>query len=161
MIPMRDGKKLHAEVWRPVGSKTALPILIQRSPYGFNLKSVRESFQDEFRELAAEGFILVLEDIRGRFGSEGEFVILRPPGEVDESTDAYDTIDYLVAKLPNNNGKVGMFGVSYLGWTTAMATVHPHPALEAVSVQASPEDMFVGDDFHHNGALRLSYAWEY
>ena len=161
MIPMRDGKKLHAEVWRPVGSKTALPILIQRSPYGFNLKSVRESFQDEFRELAAEGFILVLEDIRGRFGSEGEFVMLRPPGEVDESTDAYDTIDYLVAKLPNNNGKVGMFGVSYLGWTTAMATVHPHPALKAVSVQASPEDMFVGDDFHHNGALRLSYAWEY
>lgn len=161
MIPMRDGKKLHAEVWRPVGSNTALPILIQRSPYGFNLKSVRESFQNEYRELAAEQFILVLEDIRGRFGSEGDFVMLRPPGAVDESTDAYDTIEYLVSKLPNNNGKVGLFGVSYLGWTTAMSTVHPHPALKAVSVQASPEDMFLGDDFHHNGALRLSYAWEY
>ena len=161
MIPMRDGKKLHAEIWRPVGSKTALPILIQRSPYGFNLKSVRESFQNEYRELAAEQFILVLEDIRGRFGSEGEFVMLRPPGAVDESTDAYDTIDYLLKNVPNNNGKVGMFGVSYLGWTTAMSTVHPHPALKAVSVQASPEDLFLGDDFHHNGALRLSYAWEY
>jgi putative CocE/NonD family hydrolase len=161
MIPMRDGMKLHAQVWRPVGSNTALPILIQRSPYGFNLKSVGESFQNEYRELAAEKFILVLEDIRGRFGSEGDFVMLRPPGAVDESTDAYDTIEYLVSKLPNNNGKVGVFGVSYLGWTTAMSTVHPHPALKAISVQASPEDMFLGDDFHHNGALRLSYAWEY
>lgn len=161
MIPMRDGKKLHAEVWRPVTSDTALPILIQRSPYGFDLKTVRESFQNEYRELAAEKFILVLEDIRGRFGSEGQFVMLRPPGPVDESTDAYDTIDYLLKNVPNNNGKVGVFGVSYLGWTTAMSTVHPHPALKAVSVQASPEDMFLGDDFHHNGALRLSYAWEY
>ena len=164
MIPMRDGKKLHAEVWRPAGSNRALPILIQRSPYGFNLKSVQDSFQNEYRELAAEQFILVLEDIRGRFGSEGDFVMLRPPAEVggvDESTDAYDTIDYLLKNVPNNNGKVGVFGVSYLGWTTAMAAIHPHPALKAISVQASPEDMFVGDDFHHNGALRLSYAWEY
>jgi putative CocE/NonD family hydrolase len=161
MIPMRDGKRLHAEIGRPVGANTALPILIQRSPYGFNLKSVRESFQNEYRELAAEKFIFVLQDIRGRFGSEGEFVMLRPPGAVDESTDAYDTIDSVLKTVPNNNGKVGLFGVSYLGWTTAMSTVHPHPALKAVSVQASPEDMFLGDDFHHNGALRLSYAWEY
>ena len=168
MIPMRDGKRLHAEVWRPVGSSatgTPLPILLQRSPYGFNFKSVGASFQNEYRELAAEKFILVLEDVRGRFGSEGEFVMLRPPaakaGGVDESTDTYDTIAYLLAKLPNNNGKVGLFGVSYLGWTAAMATRHPHPALKAISVQASPEDEYLGDDFHHNGALRLSYAWEY
>jgi len=168
MIPMRDGKRLHAEVWRPVGSSSAgvpLPILLQRSPYSFDFKRVSRSFQGEYRELAAEKFILVLEDIRGSFGSEGEFVMLRPPaakaGGVDESTDTYDTIEYLLAKLPNNNGKVGLFGVSYLGWTAAMSTLHPHPALKAISVQAAPEDVFLGDDFHHNGALRLSYAWEY
>jgi uncharacterized protein len=80
---------------------------------------------------------------------------------VDESTDTYDSISWLIESLPNNNGKVGVFGVSYLGWTTAMATVDVHPALKAVSVQASPEDMFIGDDFHHNGAFRLQYAWGY
>jgi uncharacterized protein len=165
MIPMRDGVKLHAEVWRPRGDTSRLPILMQRSPYGFGLSAVKRSMGAEYKELAQEGFIFVLEDIRGRFGSEGEFVMLRPKATakdgVDESTDTYDSIEWLTKTLPNNNGKVGVFGVSYLGWTTAMATVDPHPALKAVSVQASPEDMFIGDDFHHNGAFRLQYAWEY
>jgi uncharacterized protein len=165
MIPMRDGIRLHATVWRPRGVRDKLPILMQRSPYGFDAAKVARSFDTEYRELAQEGFIFVLEDIRGRFGSEGEFVMLRPRatvrGGVDESTDAYDSIDWLVKALPDNNGKAGVFGVSYLGWTTAMATIDPHPALKAVSVQASPEDMFVGDDFHHNGAFRLDYGWEY
>ncbi len=165
MIPMRDGVKLHAEIWRPRGDASKLPILMQRSPYGFGLKKFQQSMGAEYKELAQEGFIFVLEDIRGRFGSEGEFVMLRPEtavkGGVDESTDSYDSIDWLIKSLPDNNGKVGVFGVSYLGWTTAMATVNAHPALKAVSVQASPEDMFVGDDFHHNGAFRLQYAWEY
>jgi uncharacterized protein len=174
MIPMRDGVKLHAEVWRPVGVAGAsaagmpatgkLPILLQRSPYGFGVSRVTRSFGAEYKELAQEGFIFVLEDIRGRFGSEGEFVMLRPKashGDSDESTDTYDSIDWLVKSIPDNNGNVGVFGISYLGWTTAMATVDAHPALKAVSVQASPEDMFLGDDFHHNGAFRLQYGWEY
>lgn len=165
MIPMRDGVKLHAEIWRPRGDTSKLPILMQRSPYGFGLKKFQQSMGAEYKELAQEGFIFVLEDIRGRFGSEGKFVMLRPEtmakDGVDESTDSYDSIDWLIKSLPDNNGKVGVFGVSYLGWTTAMAAVHAHPALKAVSVQASPEDMFVGDDFHHNGAFRLQYAWEY
>jgi uncharacterized protein len=165
MIPMRDGARLHAEVWRPSNSSGPLPFLIQRSPYGFDIDRVRKAFEVQFKELAAEKFIFVLEDIRGRFGSEGEFVMLRPPargkGGVDESTDTYDTITWLLKSIPANNGRAGVFGISYLGWTAAMATIHPHPALRAISVQASPEDLFLGDDFHHNGAFRLSYAWEY
>jgi putative CocE/NonD family hydrolase len=165
MIPMRDGVKLHAEVWRPKGDSSKLPILMQRSPYGFGVERVKRSMGAEYKELAQEHFIFVLEDIRGRFGSEGSFVMLRPKasgkGAVDESTDTYDSIAWLVKSLPNNNGKAGVFGISYGGWTAAMATIDPHPALKAVSVQASPEDMFIGDDFHHNGAFRLQYAWEY
>jgi len=164
MIPMRDGVKLHAEVWRPKNATGKLPILMQRSPYGFGMAKVGVSFGSEYRQLAKDGYIFVLEDLRGRFGSEGDFVMLRPPaaaGGVDESTDTYDSIDWLVKKLPGNSGAVGVFGISYAGWTAAMSTVHAHPALKAVSVQASPEDMFLGDDFHHNGAFRLDYGWEY
>jgi uncharacterized protein len=165
MIPMRDGVKLHAEVWRPKDFSGKLPVLVQRSPYGLGMAKDKESFAREYRELAKEQFIFVLEDIRGRFGSEGKFVMLRPeastPNGIDESTDSYDTIDWIVKSVPDNNGRVGVFGVSYLGWTTAMATIKPHPALKAVSVQASPEDMYMGDDFHHNGAFRLQYGWEY
>ncbi|MEP7245310.1 MAG: CocE/NonD family hydrolase, partial [Gammaproteobacteria bacterium] len=144
---------------------TKLPLLIQRSPYGFGAERVARAFDGEYKELAQDGFIFVLQDIRGRFGSEGDFVMLRPTAtradQIDESTDTYDTIDWLLKSIPDNNGNVGVFGVSYLGWTTAMATINPHPALKAVSVQAAPEDMFVGDDFHHNGAFRLDYGWEY
>ncbi|MEI9996737.1 MAG: CocE/NonD family hydrolase [Rhizomicrobium sp.] len=165
MIPMRDGVALHAEIWRPKGAKGPLPILMQRSPYGFELPTVQRYFGVQFKELMAERFIFLLEDIRGRFGSQGSFVMLRPksskPGGIDEATDTYDTIDWAIHHVANNNGRVGIFGVSYLGWTTAMATIHPHPALKAISVQASPEDMFIGDDFHHNGAFRLDYGWEY
>ncbi|MGC1303705.1 MAG: CocE/NonD family hydrolase [Caulobacteraceae bacterium] len=164
MIPMRDGVKLHAEIWRPKTAAGALPVLMQRSPYGFGMVRVGRSFGVEYSQLAKDGYIFVLEDIRGRFGSEGDFVMLRPTapeGGVDESSDTYDTIAWLTKNLPSNNGAVGIFGVSYLGWTSAMSTIHPHPALKAISVQASPEDMFVGDDFHHNGAFRLDYGWEY
>ncbi len=165
MIPMRDGVRLHAQVWRPVGAKGKLPILMQRSPYGFQVDRMKISFGKDLKELADEGFIFVLQDIRGRFGSEGDFVMLRPmatkPGQIDEATDTYDSVAWLTRSLAGNNGKVGIFGISYGGWTAAMATINPHPALKAVSVQASPEDMFVGDDFHHNGAFRLDYGWEY
>lgn len=167
MIPMRDGVKLHAQVWRPKGSTEKLPIMMTRSPYGFTSERIAGGLAQggAYGELAADKYIFIFQDIRGRFASEGEFVNLRPtkttPDGIDEATDTYDSIDWLVKNLPDNNGKVGVFGVSYGGWTAAIATIDPHPALKAVSSQASPEDMFIGDDFHHNGAFRLDYAWSW
>ncbi|MET0307485.1 MAG: CocE/NonD family hydrolase [Sphingomonas sp.] len=167
MIPMRDGVRLHAQVWRPKGATEKLPIMMTRSPYGFTAERIDRGLSKNggYAELAADKFIFVFEDIRGRFGSEGEFVNLRPSKTtakgIDEATDTYDTIDWLVKNLDANNGKVGVFGVSYGGWTAAIATIDPHPALKAVSSQASPEDMFIGDDFLHNGAFRLDYAWSW
>ena len=167
MIPMRDGIRLHAQVWRPKGSTAKLPVMLTRSPYGFTAARIDKALAKGggYGELAADGFIFVFQDIRGRFGSEGDFVNLRPTKTkadgIDEATDTYDTINWLVKTLPDNNGKAGVFGVSYGGWTAAIATIGAHPALKAVSSQASPEDMFIGDDFHHNGAFRLDYAWSW
>ncbi|MDT9600693.1 CocE/NonD family hydrolase [Sphingosinicella rhizophila] len=167
MIPMRDGVKLHAQVWRPKGVTEKLPILMSRSPYGYGVGRLDRTFGPggSYGDLAADKFIFVFQDLRGRFGSEGEYVTLRTtkttPDGIDESTDTYDSIEWLVKNLPDNNGKVGVFGVSYGGWTAAMATINPHPALKAVSSQASPEDMWMGDDFLHNGAFRLDYAWSW
>jgi putative CocE/NonD family hydrolase len=165
MIPMRDGVNLHTLVYRPRGQAEPLPILYRRTPYGV-MRAAR-SFDSSYKELVDEGFIFAFQDIRGRYGSEGAFVMQRPPahtwdsGATDESTDAYDTIEWLVRNVPNTNGRVGILGVSYDGWTTAMALIDPHPALRAASPQASPADMWLGDDFHHNGAFRLSYGFEY
>ncbi len=109
----------------------------------------------------------MFQDIRGRYGSEGKFVMQRPVRDpkdrkaIDEGTDTYDTIDWLVKNVPHNNGRVGLLGISYGGWLTVMGMLDPHPALKAVSEQASPADMFLGDDFHHHGAFRLSYGFEY
>src|SRR5205807_4187566 len=125
------------------------------------------AFGGAFKELADEGYLFVFEDIRGRYGSEGTFVMQRPTcrparsGCVDEGTDTYDTIDWLIKTVAGHNGRVGMLGVSYDGWLTVMGALDPHPALKAVSPQASPADMWLGDDFHHNGAFRLSYGFEY
>src|ERR1051326_4025581 len=135
------------------------------TPYG--VSGASGCFEVSCAELAQEGFIFVFQDIRGRFGSEGKFVMLRSPRDkrdqkaIDESTDTWDTIDWLLKHVPHNNGRVGMLGVSYPGWLTVMAMLDPHPALKAVSPQASPASMFLGDDFHHNGAFRLSYGFEY
>lgn len=167
MMPMRDGVKLHAQIWRPADQETALPIIMMRSPYGFTRERIVDSLKKggSYGYLAEDGFIFVFQDIRGRFSSEGNYVTLRPrkttADGIDESTDTYDSIDWLVKNLPGNNGKVAVTGVSYGGWTAAMATIDPHPALKAVSSQASPEDMFIGDDFAHNGAFRLDYAWSW
>jgi len=164
-IAMRDGIVLRTRIFTPKGRTTALPLLLTRTPYGTDGAS--GSFGGSYAELAAEGFIFVFQDIRGRFGSEGTFMMLRPPRDkrdrraIDESTDTYDTIEWLLKNVPNNNGRVGMLGVSYPGWLTVMAMLDPHPALKAVSPQASPASMFLGDDFHHNGAFRLSYGFEY
>jgi len=166
MIPMRDGVKLHTVLYAPRARSAPLPILLERTPYGVDGSD--RAFRVAFRDLAEDGYIFAFQDIRGRFGSEGHFVMQRPPCPapadsscIDEGTDTWDTIDWLVHQVPGNNGRVGMLGVSYPGWLTVMALLHPHPALRATSPQASPADMFIGDDFHHGGAFRLSYGFEY
>src|SRR5215831_7017871 len=170
MIPMRDGVRLNTNIFVPKNSAKPLPIILERTPYNAP-ESARGWAQGRYAALAADGYIFVFQDIRGRYKSEGQFVMQRAPvsllGEkndpkaVDEVTDAYDTVEWLIKNAPNNNGRVGIIGISYPGWTAAMATLAPHPALKAASPQASPADMFLGDDFHHNGAFRLSYGFEY
>ena len=166
MIPMRDGVKLHTIILTPANNTTPLPFIMVRTPYGI-AAGERALAGGNYAEMAQEGYIFAFQDIRGRYGSEGTFVMLRQmrdkndPRAIDESTDAYDTVEWLIKNVPRNNGRVGMLGVSYPGWTTVMAMLDPHPGLKAVSPQASPADMFLGDDFHHNGAFRLSYGFEY
>ena len=166
MIAMRDGVKLNTQVFMPTKADEKLPILLLRTPYGIgNLTS--EQLAGALPELSQDGYIVVQQDIRGRFKSEGQFVMLRQPRDpkdkkaIDESTDTYDTIEWLLKNVPNNNGRVGIAGTSYGAWLSVMAMLDPHPALKAVVEQASPADMFLGDDFHHNGAFRLSYGLEY
>jgi putative CocE/NonD family hydrolase len=167
MIPARDGAKLHTIILAPKNASEKLPFLIERSPYGFDNGRDERSLQNRYKQLADEGFIFVFQDIRGRYGSEGAFAMNRHPRDksdpksIDEATDAYDTVDWLLKNVPNNNGRAGILGISYGGWLTAMALMEPHPALKAASEQASPADMYRGDDFHHNGAFRLSYGFEY
>jgi len=165
-VSMRDGVRLHTLVYRPVKQEGSLPIVLMRTPYGIAAGAPR-ALDDYLKDLAEEGYIFAFQDIRGRYKSEGVFVMIRPPRgtaeakAIDEGTDAFDTIDWLVKNLKGNNGRVGMLGISYPGWLTVMALLEPHPALKAASPQAPPADMFLGDDFHHNGAFRLSYGFEY
>jgi uncharacterized protein len=165
-IPMRDGVKLYTAVYvpkDPTGAKR-FPILLTRTPYDIRPYGV-DAYPPQVGpspELAKGGYIFALQDVRGRFMSGGEFVNVRPMrargarGGTDESTDAFDTIDYLVKRVPSNNGRVGMIGISYPGFYAACALVGSHPALKAVSPQAPISDWFIGDDFHHNGALLLA-----
>ncbi len=165
MIPTRDGTKLHTKVFVPRNQSGPLPIIVKRTPYG--IEGSAGNFNAYFKAMEADGYIFVFQDIRGKFGSEGQFMMqrpARPAGDtksIDEGTDTYDSIDWLLKNVRNNNGRVGMLGVSYDGWTTIMGAIEPHPALKAISPQASPADMWMGDDFHHNGAFRLSYGFEY
>jgi uncharacterized protein len=165
MIPMRDSVRLHTKIFMPRKPSAPLPIIIRRTPYG--VEGAANAFTAYFKSLADEGYIFVFQDIRGKFGSEGTFVMQRPARQagdtksIDEGTDTYDSIEWLLKNVRNHNGRVGMLGVSYDGWTTIMGAIEPHPALDAVSPQASPADMWLGDDFHHNGAFRLSYGFEY
>jgi uncharacterized protein len=165
MIPTRDGVKLHTVLFTPREATGPLPILLERTPYGA-LDEEKELLA-RYPHLVADGYIFAFQDIRGRFKSEGQFVMQRPPRDakdpksIDEGTDAYDTIEWMVHNVGRNNGRVGILGISYGGWLTTMALLEPHPALKAASEQASPADMFLGDDFHHNGAFRLSYGFEY
>ena len=168
MIPMRDGVKLHTEIYSPRNAPEPLPILFERTPYGISASDGGASpMLYRYLNLVPEGYIFVFQDIRGRFRSQGKFVMLHPihdsndPAGVDESTDTYDTIDWLVKNVRNNNGRVGLDGISYDGYLVTMGMVNPHPALKAASEQACMGDTWLGDDFFHNGAFRLSYGFEY
>ena len=164
MIPMRDGIHLNTVIFTPRNQKEAYPFLLKRTPYGVTESPMPELSQ---AELATEGFIFVLQDIRGRYDSEGRFEMLRmsrdknDKNSIDESSDTYDTIDWLLKNIPNNTGKAGIYGVSYDGWTSIITLTEPHPALKAISEQATPADWFINDDMHHNGAFRLSYGFDY
>ena len=172
MIPMRDGVKLFTVIMTPVGATKPLPVLMQRTPYGADLPVEEGGTMDfsvipYFGNMAKEGYIFVVQDIRGKYKSEGTMQIHQPlihavqKEAVDESTDTYDAIDWLVKNVANNSGNVGLLGISYPGWLTLVGSVDPHPALKASSEQACMGDLFLGDDFHHNGAFRLSYGMEY
>ncbi|MFY9742826.1 MAG: CocE/NonD family hydrolase [Candidatus Sulfotelmatobacter sp.] len=165
MVPVRDGIRLQTVILTPVNQHGPLPILFRRTPYGVPEKAPTD-MPSSWKELQKDGYIMVIQNLRGRFKSEGVFklssqVDLNDPKATNETTDAYDSIDWLVKNVPNNNGKVGMYGVSYDGLTTAMTLLHPHPALKAMSEQASPVDQWMNDDFHRYGALRESYNFEY
>lgn len=168
-IPMRDGVHLHTRVYLPKDDSEAWPILLTRTPYSLKPYGV-DNYGDpsgSFQLLARDKFILVTQDVRGRYGSEGLFVHARPyqpnksGNQIDESSDAWDTIDWLVKHVPNNNGKVGMFGISYPGFYTSMGMIDSHPALKAASPQAPVSDWFMGDDLHHNGALFLAQNFSF
>jgi putative CocE/NonD family hydrolase len=165
MIPMRDGVHLQTVILTPLDQRGPLPILFRRTPYGVPEKAYEE-VPSSLKELAQDGYVFVIQNLRGRFKSEGVFklssqVDLNDPKATNETTDAYDSIDWLVKNVPNNNGRVGMYGVSYDGLTTALTLLHPHPALKAISEQASPVDQWMNDDDHRFGALRESYDFEY
>ena len=173
MIPMRDGIKLYTVIFTPVNAKSTVPILLTRTPYSASFRfpdnTVVALSKNNFNyyDLAREGYIFVFQDIRGKYKSEGKMEIHQPiihlkqKGAVDESTDTYDVIDWLVKNTSNNNGKAGILGISYPGWEALVGSIDPHPALKAASEQACMADLFLGDDFHHNGAFRLSYGMEY
>ena len=164
-IPMRDGMRLFTAVYVPKDQSQTYPIMLTRTPY-----SVQPYGVDEYKTdlgpsplFGKEGYIVVYQDVRGRWMSEGEFVNMRPhrpqktsPQEIDESSDTYDTIDWLLKNVPGNNGRVGLWGISYPGFYTAAGMIDAHPALKAASPQAPVTDWFIGDDWHHNGAFLLA-----
>ena len=178
MIPMRDGVRLHTVIVIPKGAKHA-PILLTRTPYSAtaqtshagssHLGSILYGYDNALETILEGGYIRAVQDVRGKYGSEGDYVMTRPlhgplnPTAVDHSTDTYDTIDWLVKNVPESNGKVGILGISYDGFLPLMALVNPHPALK-VSVPMNPMvDGWMGDDWFHNGAFRqqnMPYIYE-
>jgi putative CocE/NonD family hydrolase len=169
-IPMRDGKRLFTAVYVPKDQAVRYPILLTRTPY-----SVGPYGADQYKDnlgpsvlFGKAGYIVVYQDVRGRWMSEGEFVDMRPElaghdgkTAVDESTDTWDTVDWLIKHVPNHNGKVGQWGISYPGFYTDCGMIDAHPALKAASPQAPVTDWFVGDDWHHNGAVFLPHLFNF
>jgi len=168
-IVMRDSVQLNTEIFIPLNAKVKLPILLTRTPYGLrhNTDGLHSALNSSYKELADDQYIFIFQDIRGRYNSDGEFSMLRTPvsedanANVDEATDTYDTIEWLIKNIDGHNGKVGILGISYGGWLTAIALTDIHPAVKAISPQASPSDMYMGDDFYHNGAFRLAASFGY
>jgi putative CocE/NonD family hydrolase len=169
MIPMRDGVKLFTSIYEPKDKSQKYPIMFDRTPY-----TVAPYGADKFKTslgpdelFAREGYIFAYQDVRGRWASEGEFQDVRPeiakPGtkEIDESTDSYDTVDWMIKNIANNNGRVGVYGISYPGFYTSTAIINSHPAIKAASPQAPVSDWFHGDDMHHNGALFLAQNYAF
>ena len=169
LIPTRDGVKLFTSIYEPKSKAQKYPIMLSRTPY-----TVQPYGADKFKTslgpntlFAREGYIFVYQDVRGRWQSEGEFEDVRPelakPGtkEFDESTDAYDTVDWLIKNVANNNGRVGVWGISYPGFYTSTAVINSHPAIKAASPQAPVSDWFHGDDMHHNGAFFLAQNYDF
>ena len=178
MIPMRDGVKLHVVILVPKGAHDAA-ILLTRTPYSADvqtshaasphLEPVLWGYDNPADVIVDGGYIRAIEDIRGKYESEGDYVMNRPihgpqnPTPVDESTDTYDTIDWLVKNIPETNGKVGILGISYDGFLPLMALVHPHPALKVAAPMNPMVDGWMGDDWFHNGAFReqnMPYIYE-
>ncbi|MEE8584490.1 MAG: CocE/NonD family hydrolase, partial [Acidobacteriota bacterium] len=170
MVPMRDGVRLYTIVYAPIDTSRSYPILLLRTPYSIGpygpdqYKAVLGPSEDFDRK----GYIFAFQDVRGKFKSEGEFEVIRPPApqpkgpsDTDEITDNYDAIEWLLGNIAGHNGRVGQWGISYPGWQTVMGMIDAHPALKASSPQASPADMFIGDDWHHNGAFRIMYAFSW
>jgi putative CocE/NonD family hydrolase len=162
-IPMRDGIKLFTSIYIPKDTSEKHPVLLNRTPYScapYGENNWRGFWNNHWKYYMREHYIIVLQDVRGRWMSEGEFVDIRPfikdkktNNDIDEASDTYDAIDWLVKNLSFNNGKVGVFGISYPGFYSTMAAASGHPALKAVSPQAPVTEWFLGDDFHHNGAF--------
>src|SRR5947199_8167216 len=169
MIPMRDGMKLFVCIYEPKDKKLKVPIMFDRTPYSvgpYGPDNYKTSLgPDEL--FAREGYIFVYGDVRGRYMSEGQYEDVRPyipnkrPNQIDETTDTYDTVDWLVKNVPNNNGRVGVYGISYPGFYTSMAGIDGHPAVKAISPQAPVSDWYHGDDIHHNGALILAQNYNF
>jgi len=159
-IPMRDGATLFTAVYSPLDTSVSYPFMIWRTPYS-SAPYGNQNYRELHNKLVLEKYIFVVQDVRGKFMSEGEFVNMRPyikdksPDEPDETTDTFDTIEWLLVNIPNNNGKVGIWGISYPGFYAAQSLIDSHPALKAVSPQAPIADWFIGDDMHHHGALSL------
>ncbi|MCW3467456.1 CocE/NonD family hydrolase [Chitinophaga nivalis] len=170
-IPMRDGVKLFTSVYLPKDQSEKHPILMSRTPYScapYGEDAFRPFYNNHYKKYLKEGYIMVIQDVRGTWMSEGKYVNIRPfnaakkgKKEIDEASDTYDTIDWLVKNLQGNNGNVGVFGISYPGFYSSMSALSGHPALKAVSPQAPIADWFIGDDFHHNGAFMLSDAFSF
>ncbi|HKR23475.1 MAG TPA: CocE/NonD family hydrolase [Pyrinomonadaceae bacterium] len=169
-IAMRDGVKLFTAIYMPKDRSRPYPIMLTRTPYSVSPYGA-EQYRDALGPslfMQQEKYIFVYQDVRGKFMSEGEWMEVRPhkttksgPRDIDESTDTYDTIEWLLKNVPNNNGRVGMWGISYPGFYTSMGAIDAHPALKAASPQAPIADWFIGDDFHHNGALFLPHAFNF
>ncbi len=172
-IPMRDGARLFTAVYAPKDTTQTYPLLLIRTqsglrPYGPDEYPNTLAGPSPLPHFAKEGYIFVVQDVRGRWMSEGTFVNMRPhnpdkkkPKDIDESSDAYDTVDWLLKNVPNHNGKVGLYGTSYRGFYVAAGLIDAHPAIKAASPQAPIVDWFMGDDWHHNGALFLAHAFNY